>query len=173
MARKKRHSPEKLYGSTLSWSGWTFHVLSSSSGLRRIELVPTPFEDLEEKLGVRILADDDPNELAMQAIHEYLRGERRAFDIPLDLVGTTFQRSVWDVIASIPYGGTMSYSDVAQAIGKPSALRAVGQATGANPVPIVIPCHRVVGKSGQLTGFAGGLPLKEQLLAIERGSLGI
>lgn len=173
MARKTKASPEKLYGSTLSWSGWTFRVLSSARGLRRIELLPTPFDVLEERLGVRILADDDPNKRVLQEMHEYLRGERRAFDLPLDVLGTPFQRSVWDVIASIPYGGTMSYLEVAQAVGKPRALRAVGQATGANPVSIVIPCHRVLGKSGQLTGFAGGLPLKEQLLALERGSLGL
>jgi len=173
MARKTRQSPEKLYGSTLSWSGWSFRILSSTQGLRRVELCPTPFDELEERLGVRILADDDPNERVLQEIHEYLRGERRTFDLPLNLLGTEFQQSVWEVIATIPYGGTMSYFDIAQAIGNPNALRAVGQATGANPVPIVIPCHRVVGKSGQLTGFAGGLPLKEQLLSIERGSLGL
>jgi len=173
MARRTKQSPEKLYGSTLSWSGWSFRVLSSAQGLRRVELVPTPFEELEKRLGVRILPDDDPNERALLEIHEYLRGERRTFDLPLDLLGTAFQRSVWSAISSIPYGGTMSYFEIAHAIGNPHALRAVGQATGANPVPIVIPCHRVIGKSGQLTGFAGGLPLKEQLLSIERGSLGL
>jgi methylated-DNA-[protein]-cysteine S-methyltransferase len=171
MEMRTKASPEKLYGSTLSWEGWTFRILTSQVGLRWIDLAPTPFEQLAARLRARILPDDDPNEKVLQELHEYLRGTRRGFSVSLDLCGTPFQRSVWEAIAAIPYAGTVTYSDIATKVDRPTALRAVGQAVGANPIPIVIPCHRVIGKSGRLIGFAGGLPLKERLLALERGSL--
>lgn len=170
---RTKASPEKLYGSTLSWEGWTFRILTSQVGLRWIDLALTPFEELAARLSARILPDDDPNDLVLQELHEYLRGTGRRFSVALDMRGTPFQRSVWEAIAAIPYGGTISYQDIAETIDRPRALRAVGQAVGANPIPIVIPCHRVIGKSGRLTGFAGGLPLKERLLALERGSLSL
>lgn len=173
MEMRTKASPEKLYGSTLSWEGWTFRILTSQVGLRWIDLAPTPFAKLAARLGARILPDDDPNEKVLQQLHEYLRGTRRDFSVVLDLRGTPFQRSVWEAIVAIPYGGTISYQHIAETIDRPRALRAVGQAVGANPIPIVIPCHRVIGKSGRLTGFAGGLPLKERLLALERGSLSL
>jgi O-6-methylguanine DNA methyltransferase len=173
MAKRTKASPEKLYGSTLSWAGETFRILSSARGLRWLDLAPIPFEDLEAKLRVRIQPDDDPNERILRELHEYLRGARREFTVPLDIRGTPFQKSVWDVIGRIPYGETMSYQDVAVAIGRPTALRAVGQAVGANPTPIVVPCHRVIGKSGRLVGFGGGLPLKERLLALEHGGFSL
>ena len=173
MPRRPKSLPEKLYASTLSWEGWTFRVLSSSGGLRRIELRQAPLEDLALRLRARVLPDDQPNATALGQIHEYLRGERRCFSLPLDIRGTPFQRSVWDTLAGIPYGETLFYADVAVRVDNPKALRAVGQAVGANPVPIVIPCHRVIGKDGRLVGFGGGLPLKERLLYLERGSLSL
>lgn len=106
---------------------------------------------------------------AARQLTEYFAGERRAFDLPLDFGGTDFQRSVWQTLLTIPYGETWSYADVASRLGKPSATRAVGAANGRNPIPIVGPCHRVIGKDGSLTGFGGGLPVKEKLLALERG----
>jgi methylated-DNA-[protein]-cysteine S-methyltransferase len=171
--RRPKPLPEKLYGSTLSWEGWTFRVLSSSVGLRWIELNSTTFDELDERLHARILPDDQPNAVALDQLHEYLRGERREFDLDLDLRGTPFQRRVWSELLEIPYGETVAYADVAARVGNPKALRAVGQAVGANPIPIVIPCHRVVGKDGHLVGFGGGLPLKERLLYLERGSLSL
>lgn len=173
MPRRPKPLPEKLYGSTIGWEGWTFRVLSSASGLRWIELNPASFDDLAERLRARILPDDGPNGEILDQIHEYLRGERREFTMPLDIRGTPFQRSVWDELVEIPYGETVAYADVAAGIGNPKALRAVGQAVGANPLPIVIPCHRVIGTDGRLTGFGGGLPLKERLLFLERGSLSL
>ncbi len=98
---------------------------------------------------------------------DYLTGERKSFDIPLDMKGTPFQETIWKELRNIPYGETISYSDIAHNIGKPDAVRAVGAAIGANPVLIVIPCHRVVAKNGNLTGFRGGIPMKEKLLALE------
>jgi O-6-methylguanine DNA methyltransferase len=107
----------------------------------------------------------------LRELREYLAGNRKAFSASLDIDGTPFQKSVWEAILTIPYGETLSYVEVATMVGRPTATRAVGQAVGANPVPIIIPCHRVIGKNGSLTGYGGGLPLKERLLALEQGSL--
>ncbi len=100
-------------------------------------------------------------------IEDYFKGKRQIFDIPLDLRGTDFQISVWQALLKIPYGTTKTYSEIAQEIKHPKAVRAVGGAIGANPVPIVVPCHRVIGKDGTLTGFGGGLEIKEELLRLE------
>lgn len=98
---------------------------------------------------------------------EYFAGKRRGFDLPLSPQGTEFQRSVWWKLADIPYGETISYAQLASRVGKPSATRAVGAANGRNPLPIVLPCHRVIGADGSLTGFGGGLPTKQFLLTLE------
>lgn len=173
MVRRTKRLPEKLYASTISWEGWVFRVLSSAIGIRLLDLHPTPFEALEEKLQARIVPDDQQNEHVLSEIHAYLRGELREFTISVDLRGTEFQRDVWNAIARITYGQTTTYGELAKSIKRPKATRAVGQATGANPVPIIIPCHRVIGSSGGLTGFGGGLPLKERLLGLERGTLNL
>ncbi len=102
---------------------------------------------------------------------EYLEGRRRAFDLPLELYGSEFQKEVWRAVERVPYGYTASYGEIASLIGRPKASRAVGAANGANPLPIVIPCHRVIGSDGSLTGYGGGVALKRRLLALE-GSLG-
>ncbi|MFC2082711.1 methylated-DNA--[protein]-cysteine S-methyltransferase [Candidatus Bipolaricaulota bacterium] len=150
-----------------------FRVLSSANGVRWLDLHPTSMEDLEEKLRARIVPDDQQNEHALSEIHAYLRGELRQFTVPIDLRGTEFQCDVWNAISNISYGQTTSYGGLAESIQRPRATRAVGQATGANPVPIIIPCHRVIGASGGLTGFGGGLPLKERLLGLEQGTLSL
>lgn len=98
---------------------------------------------------------------------EYFAGARCDFDLPLRPQGTAFQMDVWRTLATIPYGDTWSYRDLARAIGKPDAVRAVGAANGRNPLPIVLPCHRVIGADGSMTGFGGGLPTKEALLRLE------
>lgn len=100
---------------------------------------------------------------------EYLEGTRQDFDLPLDLVGTDFQKDVWAGLARIPYGETQSYGELANELNKPGAARAVGAATGRNPISIVVPCHRLVGSSGKLTGFAGGIDAKRWLLTHEAG----
>jgi len=100
---------------------------------------------------------------------EYFAGTRTAFDLPLDLEGTPFQRQAWLALAEIPYGETVSYAEQAIRLGRPAAVRAVGAANGRNPVPIVLPCHRVVGSDGSLTGFGGGLHVKRALLDLEAG----
>lgn len=106
---------------------------------------------------------------AREELLAYFAGERRDFDLPLDPAGTDFQRAVWEALRAIPYGGTRTYGEIAAAVGRPKAVRAVGQANHVNPLPIFIPCHRVVGKNGALTGYAGGLDLKRALLALESG----
>ncbi|MGR9426268.1 methylated-DNA--[protein]-cysteine S-methyltransferase [Rhizobium leguminosarum] len=105
--------------------------------------------------------------LVERQLREYFAGARKAFDLPLDFAGTAFQKRVWFELLNIPFGETRTYSEIAHAIGKPRAFRAVGAANGKNPISIVAPCHRVIGKDGSLTGFAGGLAAKECLLGIE------
>lgn len=103
-------------------------------------------------------------------LEEYFAGARREFELPLDPRGTDFQRSVWRRLLQIPYGETTTYGALARELGDPGASRAVGLANGSNPIPIVIPCHRVIGANGSLTGFGGGLPIKQALLELESKS---
>jgi methylated-DNA-[protein]-cysteine S-methyltransferase len=107
----------------------------------------------------------------MRQLRAYFAGELETFDLPLAPEGTPFQLEVWRRLCEIPYGETISYGELARRLGNPNASRAVGLANGANPIPIVIPCHRVIGSDGKLTGYGGGLPIKEKLLALERGQL--
>ena len=109
-------------------------------------------------------------ETARRQLEEYFQGSRREFDLRLEPEGTDFQRSVWRALAEIPFGETVSYGELAQSLGKPSAMRAVGAANGRNPLPIVLPCHRVIGSDGSLTGFGGGLDAKRYLLDHEGAS---
>ena len=104
---------------------------------------------------------------ARRQLAEYFAGRRRDFDLPLVPAGTDFQLAVWRALGDIPFGATTSYGDVARRIGRPRAVRAVGAANGANPLSIVVPCHRVVGRDGRLTGYGGGLPAKQRLLKLE------
>jgi methylated-DNA-[protein]-cysteine S-methyltransferase len=110
----------------------------------------------------------EPFAEAAAQLQEYFAGQRTDFDLPLTLAGTPFQRQVWDALRAIPYGRTVSYGQLAQRLGRPSAARAVGLANGRNPVGIIVPCHRVVGAGGALTGYGGGLERKRQLLDLER-----
>ncbi len=107
---------------------------------------------------------------AERQLREYFARKRREFDLPLEGYGTAFQQRVWRALAKIPFGRTWSYGELARKVGSPGAARAVGAANGRNPLSVVIPCHRVIGADGKLTGFAGGLKAKQQLLALERGN---
>ncbi len=111
--------------------------------------------------------NEQPLAEACSQLREYFAGERREFDLPLQLNGTEFQVSVLEALQEIPYGQTTSYGEIAKRIGRPKAVRAVGAANGRNPIPIVVPCHRVIGSTGDLTGFGGGLDTKEALLRLE------
>lgn len=108
---------------------------------------------------------------ACEQLRQYFAKERTGFDLPLDMMGTEFQLSVWRALLTVDYGQTASYLDIANAIGNPKAVRAVGMANGANPVSLIVPCHRVIGANGSLTGYGGGLERKRHLLAMEAGDL--
>lgn len=110
-------------------------------------------------------------ERVVRQLAEYFGGQRRTFDLPLGPRGSVFQLAVWRLLLEIPYGQTATYGDIAVRLGQPTAARAVGSANGANPLPIVVPCHRVIGRSGALVGFGGGLETKAALLSLERGEL--
>ena len=140
-------------------------LVASAAGLRealwvaRAE-IPPDVEDEPDAAAILVHA-------AAQ-LEEYFAGRRRAFDLPLDLVGTPFQLQAWRALAEIPYGETVSYGEQARRLGRPDAARAVGAANGRNPLSIVLPCHRVVGTDGSLTGYGGGLETKRWLLGHER-----
>jgi methylated-DNA-[protein]-cysteine S-methyltransferase len=104
-------------------------------------------------------------------LEQYLAGERTEFDVDIELGGTPFERRVWDEVRAIPYGETATYAEIARRVGRPSACRAVGRANGRNPVAVIVPCHRVVGSDGSLTGYAGGIEMKRALLDLERGAV--
>lgn len=110
----------------------------------------------------------DKNSEIQKQLTEYENGKRKVFELPLHLIGTDFQKQVWNALLEIPYGETRSYQEIAIRIGKPKALRAVGGACNRNPIGIIVPCHRVIGKNGSLTGYAGGLSYKELLLKHEK-----
>ena len=114
------------------------------------------------------LRDDEAFGDAVAQLEEYFRGERQHFDLDVELVGTAFQRRVWEALLTIPYGETRSYGEIARQIEAPGAFRAVGLANGHNPIGIIVPCHRVIGANGSLTGYGGGMERKKTLLGLER-----
>jgi methylated-DNA-[protein]-cysteine S-methyltransferase len=134
-------------------------VLSFASGKRSKEI------DSEWTMDDRAFVE------VVGQLKSYFAGDRKSFDLPLVLEGTGFQNRVWTALQNIPYGETVSYKQLAERVGSPKAVRAVGAANGANPIPIIIPCHRVIGNDGSLTGFGGGLPLKKKLLELESRQL--
>jgi methylated-DNA-[protein]-cysteine S-methyltransferase len=115
--------------------------------------------------------DDEVLRGTSRQLDEYLEGQRSGFHIPMLMVGTDFQRRVWKSLMRIPYGATSTYGQVAQDIGSPGAVRAIGNACGANPIGIIVPCHRVIGSNGELVGYGGGLPLKRRLLELEQRNI--
>ena len=144
--------------------GITLHLVVTDLGIRRLGFgEPTIPKGASEPSA--LLAE------AARQLDEYFSGRRRQFDLPLDLVGTEFQQRVWKIVAAIPYGETVSYGKIAEELGDPRRRRAVGAAVGANPIPIIIPCHRVIGADGSLVGYGGGLRMKVWLLRHEHALL--
>jgi len=148
-------------------------VASTSEGLVYVELPHASGRGMRGFLrrclpGARVEEGYATNKPALTQIIEYIEGKRTEFDLDLDLRGTAFQLEVWTALRSIPYGQTRSYGDIARAVERPGAVRAVGTANGANPVSLVVPCHRVIQSSGRLGGYGGGLDLKAKLLAMEQ-----
>lgn len=123
---------------------------------------------LATKLNARFVEQHDAViDLAIEQLEQYFLQQRQQFDIPLLTAGTEFQKAVWDQLQQIPYGSVASYKELAEAMGNPKGVRAVASANGANSLSIIIPCHRIIGSNGQLVGYAGGLPAKQKLLALE------
>jgi O-6-methylguanine DNA methyltransferase len=152
----------------------TLWVVAGARGVRRVifgEDAASEWAALQAVHPELIRWDGGLAAQAIAQILEYLRGKRKTFTVPLDPEGTAFQQAVWRETLRIPYGQTISYAELARRIGRPGATRAVGQALGANPLPILIPCHRVVASDGSLGGYTGGLSLKRWLLLLE-GSAG-
>ncbi|MGH9515936.1 MAG: methylated-DNA--[protein]-cysteine S-methyltransferase [Terriglobales bacterium] len=139
-----------------------------SSGLREIR-----FPNGKNSAKAKTEWQEDLGQLTevTRQLRAYFAGELESFDLLLAPEGTPFQQKVWSELCNIPYGETISYGELARRIGNPNASRAVGLANGSNPIPIVIPCHRVIGSNGKLTGYGGGLPIKEKLLALEKRQL--
>jgi O-6-methylguanine DNA methyltransferase len=151
------------------------YVAATEKGLCHLSLPGPSVETFFEKVLTRFqphffTQNSDPFEDLYKALEQFVTGRETAFEIPLDLRGTPFQLQVWEALKSIPYGETRSYGEIARDIERPKACRAVGRANHKNPIPIVIPCHRVIGARGDLVGYGGGLPLKEKLLELERKS---
>jgi O-6-methylguanine DNA methyltransferase len=149
------------------------YVAATEQGLCSLSLPAHPVESffgkILEAFQPNFFAQNpDPFQDLYRQLDHYLSGRAVRFEVPLDLRGTTFQLQTWEALLAIPYGETCSYGEIARAIGRPKAVRAVGQANHNNPVPIVVPCHRVIGSRGDLVGYGSGLPLKEKLLALER-----
>jgi methylated-DNA-[protein]-cysteine S-methyltransferase len=149
-----------------------FLLAATSRGLCRVIWPSETFEDLRiwtDKYLPAYSLIHDPAAVSVYAeqIRQYFARQRKSFDFPLDMQGSEFQKQVWQALTQIPYGSTRSYSEIASAINRPKAVRAVGTANGVNPIPLVVPCHRVIGKNSTLTGFGGGLAMKETLLQLE------
>ncbi|RFU65273.1 methylated-DNA--[protein]-cysteine S-methyltransferase [Peribacillus glennii] len=165
-----------IYYSLLVHEEWEIYMAATAKGLCYIGSLGKSFEELsgwvEKRFnGSSLIHDDEKLRPYAEELKEYFQGTREEFTGPVDYRGTPFQQAVWEALCKIPYGQTWSYSDIANQIQKPEAVRAVGAAIGANPVLITVPCHRVIGKNGQLTGYRGGLDMKTQLLNLERGNL--
>jgi methylated-DNA-[protein]-cysteine S-methyltransferase len=170
MNHETLHDDRMLYHDTMDSPIGPLRLVADDEGLRRVcfarDRHPRPEDTQGEHAPARLA-------FARRALEEYFAGKRRTFDLPLRPAGTPFQLKVWDALREIPYGTTWSYAELARFLGQPSAMRAVGGANGRNPLPIIVPCHRVIGRDGSLTGFGGGIEIKAKLLAIEGAGTGL
>ncbi len=167
---------EILYYSEMESPLGPLTLFLSAIGLCSLQFGPIDHAIIKTKMNKHFLKDkfildDSKLDDVKKQLVEYFRGTRKAFQLPLDLRGTPFQLKVWKQLQAIHYGETMSYKEVAEAIGIPKAVRAVGGANNQNPIPIIIPCHRVIGSNGALVGYGGGLERKEHLLNLEKGTV--
>jgi methylated-DNA-[protein]-cysteine S-methyltransferase len=168
----------KSGGKKITWTcavigQWEIYCAATEKGLCYVHTPDASFAEFAAWLhsrypGCELIRNDRRMEAYAAELEQYIQGRRTEFTVPLDLNGTDFQRQVWEALLAIPYGATLTYSEIAGRIGKPAAVRAVGTAIGANPVLIVNPCHRVIGKNGAWTGYRGGMDVKAELLRLER-----
>jgi len=180
-SQRKTRSAESLFCAARRFSIGQIGVACSQKGLREVTLpngqsLAARREGSAESGGSSAASRSDPQATlarrALAEIAEFLEGRRRKFNVPLDLQGTPFQLQVWEALLRIPYGETRSYGEIARAVGRPKAARAVGMANGSNPVAIIVPCHRVIASDGSLGGYGGGLALKSRLLRLEASANG-
>jgi O-6-methylguanine DNA methyltransferase len=172
MGTQTREATELVLAARVDTAIGELRLASTAAGLAFLELPHSNGKGFAGWLqrwapGARVEQGFAPNQSAAKQIVEYLAGKRRDFELALDLRGTEFQLCVWRALCAIPYGETISYGEQARRVGHPNAPRAVGAANGANPIAIIVPCHRVVAADGKLGGYGGGLPLKKRLLALE------
>lgn len=174
---------ERLYYSNLASAIGPLFLAASDHGLVALEfdarlpgqqsIRPNPRDLREEKNGFTFESSASHLRPYRDELEEYFAGKRREFSFPLDLRGTDFQLACWRALLAIPYGETRTYADIARAVGKPNAFRAVGMANNRNPVAIIVPCHRVIASDGSLCGYGGGLDLKRKLLELEGALTGV
>ncbi len=163
---------ETVYWTLLEHEPWQLYLAATEMGLCYVGSQAAPLGELEEWVKKKIpqaeLVESREKLQSYEAeLIEYLTGRRREFTIPLDLRGTEFQQKVWDELLKVPFGSSATYTEIAERIGRPDAIRAVGTAIGANPVLIPVPCHRMFGKHGEWRGYRGGLPMKKEFLDLE------
>lgn len=163
---------KNIYWTSINRKEWEIIIAASDEGL---SFVGTSIDEVEDwckkhyKYAV-LVEDEEKTAEYQKQYEEYFEGKRTTFEFPLDLQGTEFQQQVWQALLQVPFGKTTCYSEIANKIHNPKAVRAVGGAIGANPILIAVPCHRIIGKNGKLTGFRSGIPLKKELLGIEKVS---
>lgn len=162
---------EELFTASKSFSEIKIGVVCSTNGVRQIRINKN--DDLKNQPGLNQVPVDNIKLFnVFTQLDEYFKRQRKEFDLPLEIIGSKFQKRVWNELMKIPYGETISYNQLAIRTGDQKAIRAVAAANGANPLPIVIPCHRVIGSDGSLVGYGGGLDVKRKLLELE-GSLSL
>jgi len=157
---------EELYFASDTIDGIQLDIIISNTGIR--EILINRKSNSENHSGITQISPDNPKVVnVFKQLKEHFGRQRKEFDLPLEIVGTEFQKKVWNELIKIPYGETISYGELANRMGDKNLMRAVASANGANPIPIIIPCHRVIGANGSLTGYGGGLDVKQKLLELE------
>lgn len=159
----------------MTYLDWKMYLVFTEKAICYIGTPNNSFDEIEQWTQRKfpnneLIQNDQLAEIYSKEITEYLNNERKAFSVPTDLSGTEFQLAVWDALSKIPYGEIQTYTDIAESINNPKAVRAVGAAIGANPLLMVVPCHRVIAKSGALTGFRAGLNVKKRLIELEKST---
>ncbi|MGP4107734.1 methylated-DNA--[protein]-cysteine S-methyltransferase [Virgibacillus sp. L01] len=168
----KYNEENVVYYGHIKSDGWSIYLSVTDTGLCFIGSHNGGFSEMKSWFNTKrpkAHLVEDWNEVSVYAeqLADYLNGERKNINLPIDLIGTEFQKAVWTELQKVLYGEIKTYTDISKAVGRPNSVRAVGTAVGANPILIVVPCHRVISKSGKLTGYRGGIPMKQKLLSLE------
>jgi methylated-DNA-[protein]-cysteine S-methyltransferase len=159
----------KIYWDIFQFNGSEIYISATDNGLCYVGSPEEEYEHMVKRYPAAVFEkNSEALEPYMHELTEFLEGRLIEFSLPIDVKGTPFQEAIWGALREIPFGETCTYSDIAEKIGKPAAVRAVGTAIGANPVLITVPCHRVIGKNGGITGYRGGIAMKQQLLELEK-----